>query len=441
MVNFIREHYENLCINTTEVLSVFESYFGKEFVDLQQLPSISQFTDTIMSASYDDIVNNVHDIDANIITDLQEYINNGNSSYLSDPFIFDKLKQAVKYASNTLEYQIIVYIPKATVVNERDSSIDIFDVYIKVPMFLSGLMAHNFTLCRATYPISQWAAGYRHSHTTRFRDTASAKEFSNCCLGSGPIVDTIIELRIAFDEVKMGLFCHELKMYVDNESISGGPYIRMSEVNSPTSRVVDRYNTITLRNRSMPDSIENNYGLFNEFVSYLITNKLLSFNFVNGCYSLATNFIDTTLLLSNAFIDFFNLKLLSNENLEGVTIDYLYASSVLVKGRLDSQKESIELISTRGNNVAIPSRNGSYMFMFKDKPVSLNVIEDTVNLPENLLTILNRRIIEFIVATILRNININYGTYETHIDYTSGTHSGSFRIEGSYKAIQIGDRR
>lgn len=140
------------------------------------------------------------------------------------------MSDADTYIRSILKGEIIVWFPRVTVENEYMKKHDIYDLFVKVEVTSLGKMIGAFKIKRTSFSISELKIGYVHSHTPKVRDAATIKLYGDVCLGSGPIRNTIYRLRNENDESLWLLFCTELGLYVRTESITGGPYIRMSQL-------------------------------------------------------------------------------------------------------------------------------------------------------------------------------------------------------------------
>ena len=139
--------------------------------------------------------------------------------------------------------------------NENDKSIIIQDLYAKIELDAKGNIPtedRGFTLNRATYPMEQWVCGYMHSHISNI-PKGNLTSFQSPCLGTGPINNTVLELKNNCDSTEWMLFCQELSMYVTVESLRGGPYIRMETIGS--KRQSSDYTDFKLTSRSIREVI------------------------------------------------------------------------------------------------------------------------------------------------------------------------------------------
>lgn len=97
------------------VYEIFCDYFGEDKVDMQGFKT------------------------------LEQYILNGGGSITFFSGIF-----------------LLVWFPEVTVTNENNRSVDIQDLYMKVPIGADGSMNGSPTMNRATYPLDQFLSDYMH---------------------------------------------------------------------------------------------------------------------------------------------------------------------------------------------------------------------------------------------------------------------------------------
>jgi hypothetical protein len=212
-----------------EVYDVFQNFFGEQFTDLQEVPE-----DDLIISSLSNW--NVHPGDAE-----GTWLLNGRQL------------TSVKNQWSTLKPVIMVWWPEVTVTNENDKSITIQDLYAKIQITLEGRIPYevrSFMLCRTTFSEVQYISGYQHSHLPSFRGISG---FEAPCLGTGPINNTVLELKNNCDSTEWMLFCQELSMYVTVESLRGGPYIRMETIGS--KRQSSDYTDFKLTSRSIREVI------------------------------------------------------------------------------------------------------------------------------------------------------------------------------------------
>lgn len=122
--------------------------------------------------------------------------------------------------------ELIIHWDEIEVSNENDDKHTIYDMYAKVT-FSSGYELIGFKLTRSTLTIDELKAHYVFSHLPKM---STNLDYSTPCIGSGPIRNTMSSLAKRYDSDLFRLFLVELDRYVRTESLTGVPYIRMSEI-------------------------------------------------------------------------------------------------------------------------------------------------------------------------------------------------------------------
>lgn len=122
---------------------------------------------------------------------------------------------------------IYIYFPEITITNENNHFHKIYDTFIRVE---TGDRI-RFSIKRTTFTEEEYKAGYIHSHAP----CRHINHWQYMCLGTGPIGSTITSLTVDKDNEDLWkLFFIELNEYLQTESLSGGPYIRMDILNYGT---------------------------------------------------------------------------------------------------------------------------------------------------------------------------------------------------------------
>lgn len=189
---------------------------------------------------------------------------------------------------------IIIHYPELTITNSKDQSINIKDLFIKIPI---GVLPKNendtYSIkkirgTRTTLSRDEYNAKYFHSHLPRFNNLVrdnkdGVGEFADFCTGS----DTDINVNLSLLNTESSLDVNMFKLYlmqidtmVKWESLEGVPHIGMKDVIGKNYDL-DNYNLNTL---------ENNY---NQIDTYLNRGKNtdieLDFTFNNGKYCIVDN--------------------------------------------------------------------------------------------------------------------------------------------------------
>ena len=229
-MNFLKHLYKDLedylfsQDKINEIFQIFKDCYGEDKVDIQlNIPlerCISLLYDMLLS---DFTLNSEHFISLRNCT--KDEIKDLITKYKKDKDTCIEKFVAVKCIS----VYIIIYFPKITVTNEFNESIDIEEVYIRVPVDCSGKLISSFEIIRTKYSYDQYASGYMHSHAYSGISKTSS-DWRSMCLGSGPLVTTTHTLKNSYDLDIWRLFCIELDEYLKVESVAGVPYIRMNRV-------------------------------------------------------------------------------------------------------------------------------------------------------------------------------------------------------------------
>lgn len=197
-------------------------------------------------------------------------------------------------------YCILVRFPRVIIKNEYDEQRILKELYVKINVNPDGTIIGTFGIARSSFTIDELAANYIHSHVPPLtRD--SITEFSNCCLGNGPIASTCALLSTGYSEDYWRLFCLELSKYVTVESINGGPYVRMSRIGASSNKVT--LDTIFIRYENGNERV-----IIDNFLPYYMRENNLKFCYNRGIYSLGISCLDYLLDVSNAFIKWANVN-------------------------------------------------------------------------------------------------------------------------------------
>lgn len=348
-----------------KIYEIFCDYFGEERVDLQVITE-----ETIKDFFLEECSKNLEELLEN--KDL--YLCNFNSLYRI--------------------YNILVYFPEVRITNEYDEYVDVKDLWAKVEFDYKGKIKGNFKLNRSTYSLSHISSNYVHSHCPGIDPIL---EFKDCCLGTGPIKNTIHSLMMEFDESLLQLFCFELDKYVATESVQGVPYRKLSSIKKANlSNPVSNF--IYKKQCNIPIEYRD---FIKDFVTDFIKSKKIKLNYFNNSYGLGMPFIEYILTISNHFIEWYNNSL-GTYNFDTLC---LFSDKILEKVAINDNK-----IYTKCNNRVSHhlEKQGQVMFTFKGKEIRLNIIDD-YNEDEGQVIILNINIATIILKSILKTFNYNYG--------------------------------
>ena len=314
---------------------------------------------------------------------------------------FDNLlEEPSEFTLNTVKFKriyteispffIFVHFPNVTITNEHNDSININDLYARIPIYWNGTLNYRFEMIVTTYTRTLFNAGYCHSHLHHLYGNKPV--FDTPCLGTGPLVETCKVLTLNFTEDNWKLFCVELSRYVTVESLLGTPYYRMTNItNKSSNRPIKVYN--------VPNYIWDHKELLVETIHNLVSKKLLNFKYVNGEYNFANSEAELIRIISNEFIAIYNDKFNKKEVTE--TLQQL-ANRFFIK-KVKYYNDNYYFIGTVIDK--IPSND--VLFTFKGKDIKTVITEDITNVRQ--IYILNPDKISYIATKLLEFININYG--------------------------------
>lgn len=305
-------------------------------------------------------------------------------------------------------FPIYVYFPKVTVVNECDDVHEITKVYVRFCINYDGTFGEysDIEMTRSEYTASEFAAGYCHSH----RRSICARDlgFASCCLGHGPLNSTINNLRNTCDYDVWGLFCFELEKYVATESLSGGPYIRMSRINA--SYKLDR-NISNL----LPHMDNGKKVLLRKFIRYYINNTNIKTAFVNGRFILGEDPNVARIKMSNLMVKWVNNGIATHvfSCTARRKIDNIFTHEYVSNGQFytsDNSNAMNDLANVQGSGLA---------FAFNGNPVNINIIDDSDANKMCLSILVKWEVYAYIMNEIFTIINNEYGNKETNNSQTT----------------------
>lgn len=400
--------YRELLELPRAVTEIFNDFYGEERVDLQPI-SLEDFIDLLET-------NNMYEIiggDPSNLGNTQYYRGHPNAellntfrrtasrlSLVTSEDIFDRHVNYMKeFIGNRwfIDIPIIVHFPHVTIRNEYDRTVEVDNLWAKVPVTWEGKGKGWFKMNRSEYDVVHMQSDYMHSHVSGIDFDF---KFRSVCTGSGPINNTMSSLTVGFDEPIWQLFCLELERYMGTESLSGGPYRRMENIGANGSNKRDNFPI------EQNNYISNEYftkELSSKFLDYLFTNNILKFNYRKGSYGLAHTFADTVLTISNAFIDWYNAKYRTTYNIpaiedlrgNGVIKEVIIANGAIYDPNSNASRDYSQYV-------------GRKVLTFKGHDVNL-VINGLANGARNVSTILNLDIIREYVWAILELLNCEYG--------------------------------
>lgn len=399
--------YRELLELPRAVTDIFNDFYGEERVDLQPI-SLEDFINLLETNNLYEIVGNTSDFantqyyrghaDSNLLNNFR--VAAGSMSLVTNESIFDRYVNYIKeFIGNRwfIDIPIIVHFPHVTIRNEYDRTVEVDNLWAKVPVTWEGKGKGWFKMNRSEYDVVHMQSDYMHSHVSGINFDF---KFRSVCTGSGPINNTMSSLTVGFDEPIWQLFCLELERYMGTESLSGGPYRRMENIGANGSNKRDNFPI------EQNNYISNEYftkELSSKFLDYLFTNNILKFNYRKGSYGLAHTFADTVLTISNAFIDWYNAKYRTTYNIpaiedlrgNGVIKEVIIANGAIYDPNSNASRDYSQYV-------------GRKVLTFKGHDVNL-VINGLANDARNVSTILNLDIIREYVWAILELLNCEYG--------------------------------
>ena len=369
----IKEQIRNKYLTPTEsintVYDIFKDFFNEVRVDLQVNKEFKDSLEYLFEARDEDNLNEIFNYDLNSTLNTVKF----KRIYTEIPPFF-----------------IFVHFPDVTITNEYNDSINIKDLYARIPIYWNGTLNYGFEMIVTTYTRTLFNAGYCHSHLHTLY--GNKPKFDTPCLGTGPLVETCKVLTLNFTEDNWKLFCVELSRYVTVESLLGTPYFRMTSISDKRSNKLINIHKVS-------NYIWDHKELLIETIHNLVSKKLLNFKYVNGEYNFANSEAELIRIISNEFIAIYNNKFNKKEVNE--TLLQLVNRSFVIKVKY--YNDNYYYIGRITNK--IPS--DAVLFTFKGKEIKIIITDDITDIKETF--ILNPDKISYIATKLLEFININYG--------------------------------
>ena len=406
------------CSHQNEVINLLRDYFTEELTDVTYINSDVELLTRFMGTPLINMAYSaVRDTDYRNGTILQ-LISSGSTNTIPDKVnkiiegVLDEVfKDPTTFLDNFISQNSTAYLyirfPKVTVTNEDDKSVDIDELYVLVPINGDGTLRRNFSMVRSSYPIIQWLSRYSHSHLPRL-DTDYAPNFDYPCLGRGPLEPTQSKLKHDFNIDMWGLFAFELEKYVTQESLLGGPYIKLESIGKNS-----KANEIKLYYKNVPDYSCDNIDL-KDFLKSYCRHTNLNISYKEGQYNLGITDVNFVISLSDYFIKWYNNKVA--EGVYYTTLINLIDNNVLNKVIIDGNKVYSDAIIQDIDNIR--SLEGTHLtrssdsikdFIFKGKPVKLHIDGNFNIKSKNYTLLLNTNICSYMLTKILEIINNKYG--------------------------------
>ena len=366
--------------------------------------------------------------------------------YYGEDFVDLQKFRRVPYSDEDCPYAsfvIVVYWPEVEIFNEANEHITIWKLFGKIMLADDGSFCKYPIFTRSEYDERQWESQYTHSHIPSL-DTSHPERFRGSCLGSGPIRHTIAKIhrdtehsRGADYDRSIGinqytdmdvwrLFAWELDKYVHVESISGGPYIRMSSVGSDTSGSLDisHPNKILLIRESPNYFLNPAYKkLIKEIASLILQKNIVKITYCNGNYTLGMSPNDFIFKATDAFIEYYNSDKTLQKKFPKKTLESIrFLDKVKISDKGYFQYNSQTNDSSRRNQFSLESKLGTKILTFKGHDICLTKHE-LGNIDDSYYTIINLSILGYILYYILKYTNIYYGKSENRDKKDSSTAS------------------
>lgn len=421
ITNKVKELYDNIMYFPNKVLGIFNDFFGEQRVDMQGFWSFDEF---LCSMSENKLSSFFSNKGAVLSSPEFRSASKENKAIIEDMLDNGALDNAVTSDEALTTYFlpimttavlqvaptgfILVHFPHVRVTNENDRFVDINNLWVKVGIRASGAGIGYFTVNRSEYELSHMKADYMHSHIPGI-PFGDFTKFESPCLGSGPIKSTVATLAVGYDEAIWQLFCLELDKYVRVESVSGVPYRYLEKIGTGGSIVegeVDFSMRATLFNNYSPIFCKED---MKDFVRHLIRNKKLKFNFIRGNYGFAMSYLDYRILVSNEFIEWYNLRY--NLGVSTASCNDLISKGILRECIINNGKIQYFRRSTT-NNRDYYSYEGANVCTFKGRPVNIHIVDSTPD-TINKTVLVNADIAEEIAKAVLTIVNYKYGREES----------------------------
>lgn len=407
---------------TKNIVEIFQREFSEENVDyIPKAPTFEDFTIRVLNAI------RVFDVDGEsiILCNEDTGYNQGYDCLCNIEDIEEETCYSFEEAFNHIEFSdvfkcfnlleylqtIIVHFPEVTVTNEKGESTKIKHLFARVKFYLNGrITSEGFKLNRSHYSYNHFINNYMHSHVHSI-GKSFGYYFQECCKGSGPINTSIESLKYNYSEAQWMQFCWDLAKYVTIESLEGVPYHRLIEADKSPYKG-SKFNTLIIdTSNALRKLFYGDNGLLSvdhfweNFVEYLIENRVLNFTWCNSQWVISDNYINCIKTVTEAFLNFYkqNLADLLNNPETNYKVDDLINSNILQKVIIDPTG-IYEYKTIR--NPDVEDFRGSYMLSFKGVDYHLEIDEPTND--DRCNVILNIRIYSKIIHSILTILNLNY---------------------------------
>jgi hypothetical protein len=321
---------------------------------------------------------------------LSEILNNIN---------FEELLEDTDFLNRFPDPYILVKFPLTKVTNEKGAFTYIKNLFCKISITYKGHLV-NMRFNRTHYTYEHFINNYMHSHIMSIPKN-DWTTFQRCCTGSGPINITMNNLEREYNENQWTQFCWDLAKYVTIESLEGIPYRRLTACDKLYSQ------ELSLNDEHDMYSSRRENTLINDFIEYLINNKILDFHWEHNQWTLAYSDTDYITILSNSFLRFYKEAIQTSVPCDTSLSDLqqYYLTKVYI---VNQKVYSSENEPTSYEEDFINNSRGAYICTFKGEPQNLEIDEPNLNSSVRAQYILHVSIIKFITYTLLMILNTQY---------------------------------
>ena len=208
---------------------------------------------------------------------------------------------------------IVIHYPEIEVINSHNITHTIKDLYIAIPIFICSLrnnsddegeynkpFIHKLQGCRFTCNQLEYLTGYLHSHLNTKVKYLNCNNFNSFCIGEGPMTLLIGQLNELLSEIPtrsqnlkldlnlFELYFRHINTYVRWESLEGGPYINISQINN-INTYSPAYNNQDINLKYIfdffKDEIKNENLKFNFTIENNLINIVIDDNFYETVYN------------------------------------------------------------------------------------------------------------------------------------------------------------
>lgn len=417
--------------NTQRVNAIKEA-FEREFsennvqVIIEAPRPESQFIDAIMESFH-----MCQDGENCILCSMNYEENNDLDFICAIPDIEDELQMSYEEAFATIKdedlyaalhtfnklHQVYVHFPLVKITNERGQFTYVKDLFTRTSFWSSGIMEERIQINRSHYTYAHFINNYMHSHVCDI-PTTNFEQFQYCCLGSGPINETIANLQEEYSEAQWIQYCWDMAKYVTVESIEGRPYHLLSRCNSSMEKGQEikltnlsltlgsfrTYSNLLPRGRRLPDDF------WVEFTKYLVNNKIFKFRWAHKQWEISESPTEYLNTISTAFLRYYQSRLPEITNTfhdHAAVLSTLLSCNILNRAFVDITGVYQFVQNGSLNREYVERSRGQHVINFKG--VDYNVVIDEPEGEAHTQIILNPKIVAIITGNILKTLNTEYG--------------------------------